>query len=117
MIRQSDIDALESVVLDGHGGKLIGEELPTTADNKTRAFRPHCKYLQLIYRSGTNCSINFSFFGRPKKIWYSKKKFWYTKKKFGRPKKKFGRPKKYLVYQKKIWYTKKKIWSTKKMRN
>ena len=38
MIRQSDIDALESVVLDGHGGKLIGEELPTTADNKTRAF-------------------------------------------------------------------------------
>ena len=35
MIRQSDLDGLEKVVLDGHGGKLVGEN---ASDNKIRAF-------------------------------------------------------------------------------
>jgi hypothetical protein len=35
MIRQSDIEALEQVVLDGYGQKLLGEN---AADNKIRAF-------------------------------------------------------------------------------
>ena len=35
MIRQSDIEALEEVILDGHGPKLLGEN---AADNKIRAF-------------------------------------------------------------------------------
>ena len=35
MIRTSDIDALESVVLDGHGSTLIGQ---AAASNKVRAF-------------------------------------------------------------------------------
>lgn len=35
MIRQSDIEGLEEVILDGHGSKLLGE---TAADNKIRAF-------------------------------------------------------------------------------
>lgn len=35
MIRQSDIEGLEQVILDGHGQKLLGEN---AADNKIRAF-------------------------------------------------------------------------------
>ena len=35
MIRQSDLDGLEKVVLDGHGGKLIGEN---ASDSKIRTF-------------------------------------------------------------------------------
>ncbi len=35
MIRQSDLDGLEQVVLDGHGQNLIGE---TASDNQIRAF-------------------------------------------------------------------------------
>ena len=35
MIRQSDVEGLEQVILDGHGQKLLGE---TAADNKIRAF-------------------------------------------------------------------------------
>ena len=35
MIRQSDIEGLEEVILDGHGQKLLGEN---AADNKIRAF-------------------------------------------------------------------------------
>ena len=34
MIRQSDLDGLEQVILDGHGQKLIGE---TASDNQIRA--------------------------------------------------------------------------------
>ena len=35
MIRQSDLDGLEKVCLDGHGGKLIGEN---ASDSKIRTF-------------------------------------------------------------------------------
>ena len=35
LIRQSDLDALEQVVLDGHGQKLIGEN---ASDGKIRTF-------------------------------------------------------------------------------
>jgi hypothetical protein len=35
MIRQSDLEGLEKVVLDGHGQNLIGE---TASDNQIRAF-------------------------------------------------------------------------------
>ena len=35
MIRQSDLDGLEKVVLDGHGGKIIGEN---ASDSKIRTF-------------------------------------------------------------------------------
>ena len=35
MIRQSDLDGLEKVVLDGHGGSLLEEP---AASNKVRAF-------------------------------------------------------------------------------
>ena len=35
MIRQSDMEGLEQVVLDGHGQNLIGE---TASDNQIRAF-------------------------------------------------------------------------------
>ena len=35
MIRQSDLDGLEQVVLDGHGQKLIGEN---ASDSKIRTF-------------------------------------------------------------------------------
>ena len=61
MIRQSDIDALESVVLDGHGGKLIGEELPTTADNKTRAFLRNVPEYLVSTQCGI-CKNLFSYF-------------------------------------------------------
>jgi hypothetical protein len=35
MIRQSDLEGLETIVLDGHGQNLIGE---TASDNQIRAF-------------------------------------------------------------------------------
>ena len=35
LIRQADLDALEQVVLDGHGQKLIGEN---ASDSKIRTF-------------------------------------------------------------------------------
>ena len=35
LIRQSDLDGLEKVVLDGHGSKLIGEN---ASDSKIRTF-------------------------------------------------------------------------------
>ena len=47
MIRQSDIEGLEQVILDGHGQKLLGEN---AADNKIRAFIKAVPSYLVLYR-------------------------------------------------------------------
>ena len=48
LIRQADLDALEQVVLDGHGQKLIGEN---ASDSKIRTFiKAVPSYMVIFYK-------------------------------------------------------------------